>query len=430
MGSFYSIWRIRLVECVALERVRDFCVPVGFLWLRLVFLLFLGQRAEGCFLFRFYFRDVMLPPHSTWPYLTGLIGASLCVAAILVIALCLARKEKKSTTSPANSDKAKPKTSPADAPKSTTTTTSPKEVSPYAAAVLLTQQSEDKESSTELEMPRDDLSALDSVNSSRQPIVAVRPSVDGTDTTTGSNRPPSGSESTPSPSPRQTLSGEDTSGGEEPSSSGPGRPSAEAAPTDTEATDQSGLRTSTGSSTVASAVGSANTDQAPKEAQSDPALHTPLIVISPPDSAPRSTASEPAPAHPGDANHLTPPHESPGGGGAALFSPALSPAPEPHLDRKGSTVGSKPPAVFRPEWMIDYSDIEFKRKIGAGSFGTVFLGLYEGEECAIKQASFTVEEEALEDFKREAALILYVHFHALILIVARTRSEYHFSATV
>ena len=57
---------------------------------------------------------------------------------------------------------------------------------------------------------------------------------------------------------------------------------------------------------------------------------------------------------------------------------------------------------------VPYNEIEFKKEIGSGSFGKVFLGTWQRTSVAIKICS-TMSKEQINDFLQEAKLMMYVN---------------------
>jgi hypothetical protein len=74
-------------------------------------------------------------------------------------------------------------------------------------------------------------------------------------------------------------------------------------------------------------------------------------------------------------------------------------------------------ADFDPKWMIDWSLLELGEKIGSGAFGLVLRGTYSGDPVAIKQCLLNVGPDAVDDFKREAKLMLSIKSHPSLVQV-------------
>jgi hypothetical protein len=53
---------------------------------------------------------------------------------------------------------------------------------------------------------------------------------------------------------------------------------------------------------------------------------------------------------------------------------------------------------IRNPWKIEFSDVTLKNHIGHGQFGTVYSGLYQEQDVAVKQMQLSSETEA---FKKE-----------------------------
>lgn len=67
---------------------------------------------------------------------------------------------------------------------------------------------------------------------------------------------------------------------------------------------------------------------------------------------------------------------------------------------------------FKEEWMIPFDELQLKKKIGQGAFGIVFSGRWRNAKVAIKQAkAFCLDEDAMDEFKREALLQLNLRPH-------------------
>lgn len=91
---------------------------------------------------------------------------------------------------------------------------------------------------------------------------------------------------------------------------------------------------------------------------------------------------------------------------------------------RGTQYAAPPSAIdvelggqFDPKWIIDWSLLELGTKLGSGAFGLVLRGTYSGEPVAIKQCLLNVGPEALDDFKREAKLMLSIKSHPSIVHV-------------
>eukprot|EP01094_Clydonella_sp_ATCC50884_P026721 TRINITY_DN7426_c0_g1_i2.p1 TRINITY_DN7426_c0_g1~~TRINITY_DN7426_c0_g1_i2.p1 ORF type:complete len:505 (+),score=138.44 TRINITY_DN7426_c0_g1_i2:556-2070(+) len=69
-------------------------------------------------------------------------------------------------------------------------------------------------------------------------------------------------------------------------------------------------------------------------------------------------------------------------------------------------------------WNIEEDDIEVLDRIGVGQFGEVFKGRLHGKEVAVKKLiSVAVNEEVLEEFKREAAIMSNLHHPNILLFM-------------
>jgi serine/threonine protein kinase len=62
-------------------------------------------------------------------------------------------------------------------------------------------------------------------------------------------------------------------------------------------------------------------------------------------------------------------------------------------------------------------EIEIEKKLGAGAFGIVYGGSYNDTEVAIKQTNLNVGQNSLDEFKREAVLLLSIKPHPCVVQV-------------
>ena len=61
-------------------------------------------------------------------------------------------------------------------------------------------------------------------------------------------------------------------------------------------------------------------------------------------------------------------------------------------------------------WEIDPKEIKLSEKIGRGAFGTVYKAKLRGKEVAVKKLNVQdLDEEALESFRKEVAIMRYCH---------------------
>lgn len=108
-------------------------------------------------------------------------------------------------------------------------------------------------------------------------------------------------------------------------------------------------------------------------------------------------------------------------------NPSMAPKKPPKMCRRGSTgarEGETPAEVFAlsrkkwgsfKEWEIPHSQIIYEKRIGAGSFGTVYKGHWHGT-VAIKRLNVTNPDEAqLEAFRNEVSVLRKTR-HANVLL--------------
>ncbi|EDR22987.1 protein serine/threonine kinase, putative [Entamoeba dispar SAW760] len=71
---------------------------------------------------------------------------------------------------------------------------------------------------------------------------------------------------------------------------------------------------------------------------------------------------------------------------------------------------------------LDYDEIQEEKQIGEGSFGVVFKGTFQGNKVAIKKMKMGDDEEAMEEFNKEVAMLdkfrceYIVHFYGAVFI--------------
>jgi len=68
-----------------------------------------------------------------------------------------------------------------------------------------------------------------------------------------------------------------------------------------------------------------------------------------------------------------------------------------------------------PAQFIDDSELEFTEKLGAGSSGKVYKGLYKGNEVAIKVLKSMTETKEIEEFKKEFMIMSAVRSKYVVL---------------
>lgn len=80
-----------------------------------------------------------------------------------------------------------------------------------------------------------------------------------------------------------------------------------------------------------------------------------------------------------------------------------------------SNYGVMPKALndeFKPEWLIPYDQLTIQKKLGNGAFGVVYKGKWKTSPVAIKQSgNLNVDEETVDQFKKEATLMLNLRPH-------------------
>ena len=79
---------------------------------------------------------------------------------------------------------------------------------------------------------------------------------------------------------------------------------------------------------------------------------------------------------------------------------------------------------YEPAWAIDFDEIELKRKIGAGSFGDVYQGVYRGTNVAVKIPREKISDKAqfIKFFDEIAIMRDLRHPNVLLFMGARIQS--------
>lgn len=94
---------------------------------------------------------------------------------------------------------------------------------------------------------------------------------------------------------------------------------------------------------------------------------------------------------------------------------------------QSSTHTSKPLLPF-PEWNIDFSELKMGVRVGIGSFGEVFRGIWRGTEVAIKVLlEQDLTEENMEDFCNEISLLSRMRHPNVILFLGACTKPPHLS---
>ena len=79
---------------------------------------------------------------------------------------------------------------------------------------------------------------------------------------------------------------------------------------------------------------------------------------------------------------------------------------------------------YQPAWAIDFDEIELKRKIGAGSFGDVYQGVYRGTNVAVKipREKISDKDQFIKFFDEIAIMRDLRHPNVLLFMGARIQS--------
>mmetsp|Transcript_2586 Transcript_2586/g.4216 ORF Transcript_2586/g.4216 Transcript_2586/m.4216 type:complete len:452 (+) Transcript_2586:1-1356(+) len=93
---------------------------------------------------------------------------------------------------------------------------------------------------------------------------------------------------------------------------------------------------------------------------------------------------------------------------------ALSSAPQP----RPKSIRSRIALTASRNWIIQWDDIEFEKKIGAGSFGEVWTAELWGMACAVKKIpDELISDEAIEDFVGELEILAGLRHPNIVLMM-------------
>ena len=96
---------------------------------------------------------------------------------------------------------------------------------------------------------------------------------------------------------------------------------------------------------------------------------------------------------------------------APQFARQEAPPPIPTLPGSGNSKRNVGESAFREGFHINYSEIKFLKKIGAGAFGEVWSAEWAGTQVAVKKIlKADIGEEDLAEFSQEILLMRFF-FH-------------------
>jgi hypothetical protein len=103
----------------------------------------------------------------------------------------------------------------------------------------------------------------------------------------------------------------------------------------------------------------------------------------------------------------------------AVSAPVGSTASPGVGDNDTSTIRRRIASTAAKNWMVSYDEIEFHKKIGAGSFGEVWTAELWGMECAVKKIPDSlISDEAVGDFLSELEILASLRHPNVVLMLA------------
>jgi hypothetical protein len=188
---------------------------------------------------------------------------------------------------------------------------------------------------------------------------------------------------------------------------------------------------------------------APKLSAIDPSVTLPKLVFNP--NKPSGGSRRALPSVPGSRETIEVPKmplPTTPGEAAAKVAPAAAPAvvvtpaapsvepPAPTTQSPGigdehalqpnkqMSIRRRIASTAAKNWMVEYDEIEFHQKIGAGSFGEVWTAELWGMECAVKKLPENlISEEAVGDFLSELEILAGLRHPNIVLMIGAVISD-------